>query len=343
METNLTSIVPKTTDNNDSLSSIQIIASVIFLFFGIISIAGNIIFCVAMYQAKLLRSGGYLILVHYAITDIMTGCLEVFYMPLSVLLQQTLGPAFIYGFVLTFDEMASKLFIIFMAFTRFYSIMFPLRARSLMHISWYKTCMWIIWTSSIVLSIPLWVGKSQCFEPCSYHWKFNVNSQKWVLIYGAIFNLGASIVIIVVYPICFYKMIKTSILWNGTGPSASRRQSVSLQNSHREMKVLILFFVNGIIFILYWLPVYLVNLWHIQIPNIALFEEIMRCIEVSYNPFLYVSINPHIRCAVKKLLCRRWCVDNSSVTNSRQKLVSASDSTMEQMRYSESTMEETRY
>lgn len=308
------------TSESKVLPNIDIIASVIYFIFGVTSIIGNVIVSVAMYKAHLLKSGGYLILVHYSITDITTAILLVFYMPLAIFLQETLGPSFVYGFVLTFAETSSKLFILLMAFTRFYSIMFPLKARGLMGLHWYKKTINIIWITSIIFCIPLWVGKSNCFDPTTYHWIFNDVSLKWVTIYGAIFNISVTLVILTAYPICFLKLIKVGNIWNDQG-SVNRRQSVSLQNSHKERNFLYLFCINGIIFVLYWLPAYLVGLWNVDIPNVALLEEFMRCIEVSYNPFLYFCINSNIRCAVKNLCCHKNLPH--LVNNSRQRLTSS--------------------
>lgn len=295
------SCIFNTISNYGGISDTQIFMSVTFFLFGFSSIFGNILIIVSLCRGKLLNYGGYYTLIHYAITDMITGLLDLIYMPLATLLSSGFKLSFILGFVLAFGEYSRKMFIAFMALTKFFSILFPLKARTIMHLQWYKKTTVITWILSIIISVPLWFQKSFYFDSCTYHWAFNEETLLFTSCYGIFINVTVTVIIVITYPLCFFKICKSTSTWNNIS-SGCRRQSLNLQTSRTESKILCLFVLNSFIFVLYWLPVYLFELWNVHIPNYALFQECMRGILISYNPVVYVLLNSNIRRAVKNCI-----------------------------------------
>lgn len=280
--------------------TMQIIATFMFFLFGFVSVFGNSLMIISMYKSKMLLYGGYYTLIHYAITDIISGLLDLIYLPLAILMKSSFRLSFVMGFVLVFGEFSRKLFIVFMAMTKFYSIMFPLLARRSMYLAWYKNAIKIIWCLSVLSCLPFWIGRSIYFDACTFYWSFNERTLIMTSIYGLTFNISVTIIITVVYPACFVKVLRTSRTWNSPN-STCRRQSINLQNFHQERKIFCLFFLNSCTFVIYWLPIYLFELFHVHLAHYAILQEITRGIQISYNPLVYICINSNIRKAVKNI------------------------------------------
>lgn len=289
-----------------NLSDLQIVAICCYLFLGCLSLFGNIVFITAMAKCNLVKSGGYLTVVHYAITDIISGLLDATYMPVSIMFQDTFVPAYVPALFMVFAEMSRKSFLLFMALTRFYSIMFPIGARLTMTLSWYKKMLALTWLISIFICTPLWIGKCFYFDPCSYRFRFNTRTKSWHSIYTFAYNLLVTLLIITTYPTCFCMLRRKNYLWKigsysgmQSIPGSSTR---SFHSKAKEKCIFYLFFMNSVIFILYWLPIYLFEMWQISFPNYGLIKEIIRGIQISYNPYAYYWVNKSIRRATNKLL-----------------------------------------
>lgn len=300
----------------DSLSETQIIAICFYSVLGCLSLFGNTILILAMNRCSLIRCGGYLTVVHYAVTDILSGLLTGLYMPISVYFQDTFVPQFVSGFLLVFAEFSRKVLLLFMAVTRFYSIVFPMSARLRMTIPWYKKALASCWLVTIIVCTPFWVGRCFYFDPCQYRFRFNPKTKPWHSIYSFMINFVVTCVILTTYPICFCILKRKNYLWKigsysgvqclpGTGASNSARTNNS---KSKEKSIFYLFFMNSFIFIIYWLPIYLFEFWQISVPHYGLVKEIIRGVQISYNPFAYYWVNKSIRRSVNQFIC---CKNNS--------------------------------
>lgn len=286
-----------------SLSTIHIVAIICYFIYGFIAALGNIVMILSMVKSRLTQYGGFLTLAHYAATDIISGSLNIIYLPVAIVYQKNLIPSFLPGFVLIFGEFSRKMFIVFMATTKFTAIMFPLSARRIMSRSWYRKAIFVTWVCCIISSLPFWICKSIYFDPVNYKWATIAATRNVTSIYGSIINLTVTVIILTTYPVCFYKLFKSNAFWNSNqidGAShVQNRQSIN----YRERSLLYIFALNSVIFLLYWIPIYLFELWKLQMPYYGFFKETIRGIQIAYNPIVYYILNRHIRSAINNFVC----------------------------------------
>lgn len=312
-------------DTNTKLSLIHDVATVLYFIYGLTAVVGNIILIVGMSKAKLLQYGGFLTLAHYAITDIISGSINILYLPWTIILQNTLMPAWIPGLVLTFGEFSRKVFIVFMAGTKFWAIVSPLSARSVMSVSWYKKAMCITWIASCLASMPFWITRCMYFDPVNYKWASRTETRQITSVYGATVNVLVTLIILTTYPVCFYKLMRHNHYWKSSADSDNSTCSSTAnrnQITSRERKLLYLFALNAVIFMLYWIPIYLFELFKIPIPFYGLLKESIRGIQTAYNPIAYWILNKNIRIAMNSLFCcKDMKLDNNLRTLSTSTLL----------------------
>lgn len=297
-----------------SLNVIHYVAIVLYFTFGVITVLENLVLLLAMHRAKLLEMGGILI-AHYAVADILTGLLNVFYLPWSILYQDQFMPAYIPGFLLGYVEYSRKMFIAFMAATRFYVIVYPFSARRVMSRLWYTKSAFITWFVSAIVCIPYWTCACLYFDPARCKWSWRTDTRYWTSKYGAIINSLVTIVILCTYPVCFYKLIRNKNIRNQK-LSPNRKNDAPHRPFvfHREQTLLYLFAFNSLVYMLFWIPIYLFELWRVSITyNYGLYQETMRSILISYYPIAYCIFNRNIRLAVNNLFKRRKSSTDSQI------------------------------
>lgn len=287
------------------LRPVHYVAICLYTIYGFVAIVGNVVLIIAMARARLLQTGGYLTLAHFAVTDVITGLSIILFLPWSILLQRNIFPDFLPGLLLSYGAFSRKVFMAFMAGVMFCSILFPFSARRFMSLGWYHKALILTWVISCFVSLPYWIGRGHYVDPANYRWGMNVRN--FTPIYGLSVNFTVTAIILFVYPLCFFKIIQSNghrqELQCGRGSSGSVTCSVI---TNRERLLLLLFTLNSVIFILYWIPIYLCEFFDLTVPYYSLWKETMRGILISYTPFAYCIIHKGIREAIVNLiLCQK--------------------------------------
>lgn len=298
------------TNATSHLTTVHYVAIPLYFTFGIVSLIGNIILILAMYRENLLNYGGYLTLAHSAGPDLIFGSLNVFYVPWAILLQSDLiTPNYIPGLFINLALYAKKVFLVFMACTKFCAVVFPYRARGIMTITWYKRSLCIVWLISAFIALPLWIIHSGYVDYVNYKWTWSQEHRLFAATYWAVTNFVAIIIFIISYPVCFYKLRKHNLIWSHIRSTDDISRTPIL--GFREKSILYIFVVDAVVFTIWCVPPYLFELGNIKIPYFGLIKEISRGLLMCYSPIVYWLLNKNIRHAINKFLCRLTVCKNS--------------------------------
>lgn len=293
-------------NNNSSNSSTIIECSMnikyttasLYIFCPLISLIGNFVIILSINRVKLLRFGGYYTLAHYAFLDVIFSTISLIFILWTILFHRSEILELIFNFGFIGLGMSRKMFILFMALTKFYCVAFPMNARRIMCLSWYKKVIGLVWIFGITLSIPMVILQKFVFDRCTYSWILKDGSSSFTWIYGLIINSVVTLVIIIVYPYCFWKIRKTSVHWERRLSSGRYCQSNTVNS---ERKILFLFFIDACVFVFCWSPFYLFQFLDFSNSIKRILHKFFRCAQLAYSPFLYVCFNSHIRRGVMVL------------------------------------------
>lgn len=301
------STVNSNTSDHSQLKTEHYVAICLYTVYGVTAVVGNIILIIAMKRAQFLRIGGYLTLAHLAVSDIITGLTTLVVLPWCILFQKDIFHSYIPALVIVYGSFVRKVLMIFMAGIMFWSIIFPLSARQHTSVHWYRKALTIVWLTSCLASFPYWIGNGVYPDGKSYKWTMNTN---YVPKYGFVSNVAVTVVILLVYPLCIFKIFKNNLNRHNSETSLVHKSVFSKHNR----TLLILFIISSVIYVLYWVLIYTCELYGVKVPYYGLWKETMRGILTSYSPFLYCFIHKKIRLSVVSLIC---CQNNSKRTSSR--------------------------
>lgn len=175
-----------------------------------------------------------------------------------------------------------------MAGVTFWSVVFPLSARQYMSLHWYRKALTLIWLTSCLISIPYWIGNGHYSDFKNYRW--SLNTANFAPKYGLATNIIVTVVILLVYPFCVWKLLKRR--------SISHHPENNLILTRSYITLITLFAISSVIFVLYWIPIYTCELFEKSVPYYGIWKETMRGILINYSIFVYCLIHKGIRLSV---------------------------------------------
>ena len=297
---------------------VKIGLTAIYLVLFIIAVAGNSLVAFLVLKRPGMKSPTNLLLVNMAVADILVA---VFMIPLATL-RYHVGSLWIGGAFGAFSCRAmfyvshlpiagSTTTLTFIAFERFFAIMYPYRR--IVFFSKVKLVTLLIWLSAALLMIPIAIsastsqvnGKTRCNRYWSVFGNAKTVEQTFYLTTFLVMYTAPLLIMGVVYTVICHK------LWKHQAPG---HVTVSIQQTeaiHRHQVVRMLMTVV-IVFALCWLPMYTQHIMYIfqretffQIPRVAVISMYMiGHANAAINPCLLVCLNMRFRREFFKLISR---------------------------------------
>ncbi len=260
------------------------------LVFGFIGILGNILLLVAMKRQAMLATPGYLTLAHFSICDFLNAFLAVFYTPFAILTKSYHLPM---GIILLAAEWSRKVFISYMSISRFWVIVFPISGKVYFDLKHTKKYLIAVWALCIAVCMPFAINLSVCFMVQINQWAYCPWTPGWLRAFGLATNFTPSVLMICLYPVCFYMVIKQKRKV-GHQEGSQNEEKITVKEKH----LLYLFSISAVVFTVFWLPYYIYLMVGYKLPFVPEVFELMRGIQTAYNPFVYFWLNPTVRTAV---------------------------------------------
>ncbi len=269
------------------------------LVFGFIAFLGNTVLLIAMKRQGLFENPGYLTLAHFSVCDFLNAFVAVFYTPFAIITKSTHIMYLGMGFVLVVAEFSRKVFIVFMSISRFWVIVFPISGKLNFDLRLTKKYLIVVWAMCVAVSMPFLITVSACFFPQRNKWGYCPWGPGWLSTLGLAINFVASGLMICLYPLCFYKIVKQSRQFERQQASPGPPEEDEGRIPTKEKNILYIFCITAVVFTLSWLPSYYFYVVGYKLPFASEMYEFMRGVQTAYNPFMYYLCNPSIKAAVK--------------------------------------------
>lgn len=292
---NQTAPGPLSRTNVTAIAELVPIASVIV-------IMNTLVFVVFLNSEKL-RTPANMILFSLAITDFLTGALNI---PMLIMVVFTPLIAsntvrFHLGYLLpvihTVTAILSVYHIVFATLEKYLSIIWPITHRLVKRETVIKVLM-MVWLFAFVIGfIPFaWINKIP-----------SALGMKYVIGYVACCFVVVFLVPYIIMVYAFFKMFRA--IARGAGQNGTSRTRKKLKRKiARERKCATLFFSMALLFVICWFPWFLLqlliplNLKSLRVP--AHVFAIVRYVTSFINPMLYSLMRPDFKQAVKNLVRR---------------------------------------
>ena len=305
-------------------TTVVVVESVFFLSINFATLFGNCLLCAVLFKNFTFQSITNILILALSVTDIFMGAVC---MPLScATLIQGRWP---YGnaacklqcFSIYFLAFVSLQTIVLTSLNRFFRVVKPSRYRSIFTVRKTVAMLIAVWISTaLILAVPLMTGTMDAaFNPakaaCVIFKKDSAMKHKS---YPAILR-GLLLLIFAVIPttamfICYFKIFRTvGEHFTRVGPNLAQSARRKSRKNSREMRTTITLFAVVVMFVLSWLPVFLIEIiqafaidwWEIP-REVQLLWTFFGSLSSAVNPLVYGFANPSYRREYKRLLTFKW-------------------------------------
>ena len=293
-------------------------------FFVIITFAtlfGNILLCAVLFKNFRRTSITSILILSLSLADILMG---VLCMPLSCAV--LIHGRWLYGdlacelqcFSIYFLAFASLQTIVLTSLNRFFRVVKPAKYKRIFTLRKTATMLVAVWSgTALILAMPWLFGKTRAvFNPAKAACvMFHSGKRKY---YPAILR-GFLLVIFAVIPtcvtlICYFKIFRAvGMHFTRVEPNLTRNSSRNCRVNSCEMRITVTLFAVVVMFVLSWLPVFLIEIvqafivdwWKIP-RQVQLLWTFFGSLSSAANPLVYGFANSSYRREYRRLLTFKW-------------------------------------
>lgn len=285
-------------------------ASLILL--NVVSLAGNLLICWAVYRNRSLRTTTNLYIIALAVSDLSSA---IFVMPFSsgvLITGDWMYGSFycnIQGFFVVLNIYVSPCLMALTAFNRYIRIV----RTSIYHklFSMRKCKIWITAVWAIVIAYILTqvlVGNQAirfvpAYAVCS---TTHLKSTQKIAHYSIVIPAFVAAPIVIT-SVCYFKIFRSIRLHNRNVLPSLQSRSSTVSISSREVRISISLFVMVIVFAICWIPLWvLALLFRFQLVkslsrNVTLFISFLVFVSSTINPFIYAGMNRSFRSEIRRI------------------------------------------
>lgn len=292
-----------------------------FVIINFVALFGNLLLCAVLFKNFRRKSITSILMLSLSLADILMG---VICMPLSC--SVLIHGKWLYGdlacelqcFCIYFLAFASLQTIVLTSLNRFYRVVKPAKYKRIFTLRKTATMLVAVWSgTALILAMPWFFGKTKAvFNPAKAACVvFHSGKHK----YYPTISRGFLLVIFAVIPtsvtvICYFKIFReVGMHFTRVEPNLTRNSNRSCRVNSCEMRITVTLFAVVVMFVLSWLPVFLIEIvqafivdwWKIP-RQVQLLWTFFGSFSSAANPLVYGFANSSYRREYRRLLTFKW-------------------------------------